>query len=206
MLCYSKQPNPTDRFQIPFGPASTWNEIVVYYPNIIEEMNGESQENCLLFYYDLNPVNKIYSFKDEDLENDFADILGIDLHTVSTGESKDEESERNKCESSEDTQERLMSLEMFMNSLSDEQPIIKKKKKHNKLTDEEIDKLKEAGISIPEYIKMTNEDSVRSDITMDDAIDGEKKTKREKTGGTKSEFKLAKKERRKLLIQQRGTH
>lgn len=187
MLCCSKQPVNSDLFQIPFGPISYWNEIVALYPTIIDEMDGKSEENTLLFYYEFNRVNGTYKFKDEDSENDFAEILGMDFHTISTGESKEDEETR-KLDADEEN-ERVASLAEFMNpsKKTDE-----RKSKIN-LSKEEIIKLKEANISIPEYICLMNPDSISSDISMDDFI-VEKQTNSKK----------AKKERRRLLVESRN--
>lgn len=182
MLCYSKQVNNSDRFQIPFGPISQWDEILVYYPNIANEMNGDSEENCLLFYYELSPVNGSYLFRDEDLENDFADILGMDLHTVSTGESKEDEIKRK-----EDEDDRSKSLQMFI---------------EYGLTDDELQKIKDMGLTVSEYLKLSNENSIASvasaisDITIDESLEDYK--------DLKLKSKLAKKERRKKKIESRG--
>ncbi len=55
-------------------------------------MNGEDETCCLCFYYDKNPTNGYYEFKDPDSELDMADILGIDMKVCVAGET--EESER----------------------------------------------------------------------------------------------------------------
>ena len=55
-------------------------------------MNGEDETCCLCFYYDKNPTNGYYEFKDPDSELDMADIMGIDLKVCVAGDT--EESER----------------------------------------------------------------------------------------------------------------
>ena len=84
MLTINRQvKNNLDLFQVPFGPILQWQDYIEIYPNIIIEMNGAVEENTLLFYFSHNP-------KDEEAEQDFASILGLDIHTISTGESKHE--------------------------------------------------------------------------------------------------------------------
>ena len=73
-----------DLFKVPFGPSIPWGDFRSAYPEVEKEMNGTCVENCLLFYYSLNPVNITYEFNDEDAENDFADLIGLDLFNIST--------------------------------------------------------------------------------------------------------------------------
>lgn len=172
MLCFNKKPKQNDLFQVPFGPILTWEDITNFYPNILNEMNGEREENYLLFYYEFNPVTSVYKAIDEDTENDLADIFGLDLHNISTGETKDDELDRN----------RLESLSNFMN--------------YN-LSKEELDKIKNAGMTVDEYLKLSNEDSINSNLSFESDIEENGKRK------VKNSAKKAKKERRKLLVESR---
>lgn len=94
MLSKTIKPFDTDLFRIPFTGPICWSDLIEMYPKLTEEMNGESYENCLLFYYELNPVSNIYEFRDETTELDFADILKIDMDITRDGESKKEKEER----------------------------------------------------------------------------------------------------------------
>jgi hypothetical protein len=83
-----------DVVKVPFGPSIPWKEFALAYPTVEGEMDGTCAENCLLFYYTLNPVNMTYELRDDDAENDFADVIGLDLFNISTGETRTEESLR----------------------------------------------------------------------------------------------------------------
>lgn len=100
---------PKDCFvlRIPFGCSMTWKEILTHYPEIEKELDGSCIENCFLFYYEYSPVTGEYLFKDEDSENDLAEMFGYDFHTVTTGESMIDESLR---------KEQIKSLEDFLNT------------------------------------------------------------------------------------------
>lgn len=100
---------PKDCFvlRIPFGCSMTWKEILKFYPKIEKELDGSCIENCFLFYYEYSPVSGEYLFKDEDSENDLAEMFGYDFHTVTTGESLIDEVER---------KEKIKSIEEFLNS------------------------------------------------------------------------------------------
>lgn len=136
MLCQSKSVNNTDLFQVPFGPIITWNEIMNYYPNVKEEMNGSSPDSYLEFFYECNPINNTYIFRDEDSENDFADLLGINLSVVSEGESKEELKERREEE--------------------------KEKEKEPTKEDEEKQRLESLRLFTEEYDRLMNPDSISS--------------------------------------------
>ena len=88
------KPKDTDLFRIPFSGSVSWVELIEMYPDILTEIDGECRENCLLFYYERNPVSQIYEFKDDDTELDFADILKIDMNITKDGESKQEKEDR----------------------------------------------------------------------------------------------------------------
>jgi hypothetical protein len=193
MLCRDKKPNNTDLFQVPFGPVLTWKEIINTNPNIINEMNGSSEENYLLFYYELNPVTLIYKPLDEDSENDLADIFGLDIYNISTGETESEEKLRKPLNDDTliDDDERSNSLASFMGY------------KPSKLTKVEIKKLLDEGISIKDYYKLLNEDSISSTLSNLSFESVDDNGKRKNKGKTTNPNKLAKKERRKLLIDNR---
>lgn len=53
-------------------------------------MDGSSPDSFLLFFYELSPVDNIYQFKDDDSENDFAEVLGINFNIISEGETQEE--------------------------------------------------------------------------------------------------------------------
>jgi hypothetical protein len=136
-------PRNTDVLQVPFGPTWTWDTILEHYPNLEKEFDGSCIENSFLFYYDKNPTMGVYVPKDEDAENDLAEIFGLDLNCVSMGETNDEETARNA------EFERLNSLKEFM--LDDPVSI------------EDRDTLSSMGVSVDEYRLMTNNDSASTD-------------------------------------------
>ena len=103
-----------DLFKVPFGPSIPWGDFRSAYPEVEKEMNGTCVENCLLFYYSLNPVNITYEFNDEDAENDFADLIGLDLFNISTGETENELTYRTH----ENVTYQLNSLKAFFNDTS----------------------------------------------------------------------------------------
>lgn len=118
MLCCGKLPKYYDLFQIPFGPIVTWNEITNFYPNICSEMDGSSPDSYLLFFYEMSPIDGVYKFQDEDTENDFAEILGVNFSVISEGETKEDLQSRKKDEEMErkkelEEKERLKSLLLF---------------------------------------------------------------------------------------------
>lgn len=102
---------PDDNFElkIPFAHTSTWKDILELYPHLEKELDGSCMENWFLFYYEYSPVSCTYLFKDEDSENDIAEIFGIDLYNISTGETFTEELSR------KDNEIRIKSLEDFIN-------------------------------------------------------------------------------------------
>ena len=107
------KPKDTDLFRIPFSGSVSWVELIEMYPDILTEIDGECRENCLLFYYERNPVSQIYEFKDDDTELDFADILKIDMNITKDGESKQEKEDR-KSKSCNDLND------MFRNFIKEE--------------------------------------------------------------------------------------
>ena len=180
MLCSTQSPKNDDLFQIPYGPVLNWEEIKNVYPKISIEMDGKLEENCLLFYYELNPVTNIYKARDDDSESDLAVIYEIDLYIVSKGEDKDNETARHEDEN------RLDSLKEFAESCSE-------------FTKDELKMLKESGISKEEYKRLMNEDSFSSTASYEEQQEENGKRKMKK-----AKVKNAKKERRKLLLESRN--
>ena len=116
MLSKKTKALETDMFQIPFSGAISFKEFIEYFPNIISEMNGKCRENCLLFYYELNPVNNIYQFYNNESELDFAEILGIDLNITIEGESIQEKNDRKSKSCNDIISEFKLSDEIKYNS------------------------------------------------------------------------------------------
>jgi hypothetical protein len=94
MLTRKSKANDNDLFQVPFSGVLPWYEFKEMYPIILTEMDGTCKENCLLFYYDKNVVNKVYQFRDYDTEFDVANILEIDMNITIEGESIEEKETR----------------------------------------------------------------------------------------------------------------
>ena len=96
MLSLNKKVKNNDIFRIPvYNMDMRWDEIILQYPNIVNDMDGSDVGSFLLVYYKKNPVNGIYEFVDEDAEADMTDIFGFDFDICTKGESKNEKFERN---------------------------------------------------------------------------------------------------------------
>jgi hypothetical protein len=100
----------TDKFRVPFGIEMTWDEIIEQYPHMTNpeyEMNGNSPEDCLSFYYSKNILTGIYEFRDEDAEYDMINRFQIDLNIVTEGETDEDQMLRKQmtylCEYLENT-------------------------------------------------------------------------------------------------------
>ena len=117
MLSRKKKPLDTDLFRLPFSGIISWKEYVEYYPDLIHQMDGTCIENCLSFYYELNIVNKIYEFRDNDAELDISEILGMNLNVVVEGEKLEEQEER-KTKSCNDIEKLLDKCIEISNSQS----------------------------------------------------------------------------------------
>jgi hypothetical protein len=92
--------------------ALMWKDMIEMYPGLVVEMNGMCIENSLSYYYQINPVNKVHEFKDEESELDFSEILNIDMDIIRDGESKQEKEDRkstsycDNCDNSDNLQEK----------------------------------------------------------------------------------------------------
>ena len=126
------KPNNTDVFRIPFSGTVSWAELIKLYPMLLTEMDGECIENCLLFYYQRNPVNQIYELIDEDSEVDFAEILKIDMNVTKDGETKQEKEDRKSksCDDLNDMFKEIMQEEsiIFVNNSLDSLTDVKQTK------------------------------------------------------------------------------
>jgi len=99
MLCVeNQQPHDDDLFQVPYGPVLKWIEIKAMYPTVVESLDGSTQDSCYLFYFELNPLTKIYKPIDEDSEYDIATIFDIDLNIISNGENEHDTCTRHEKE------------------------------------------------------------------------------------------------------------
>jgi len=186
MLCCSKQPDENNLFQVPFGPVSTWGDIKNIYPDFVNEMDGSSEDSFILFYYEYNPCNGIYKPIDDDSEHDLANLFGLDLHNLSTGESKDDETIRSENIS------RSESLQHFMTSDWNVEVVC-----GGELSKAEVEQIKNAGITIEEYKKLNNESSIASSLSSLSFEDNEDNKRKIKS-------KESKKERRRRLVESRN--
>ena len=103
------KPSDNELFRIPFVGALMWKDMIKMYPGLVGEMNGMCIENCLSYYYQINPVNKVQEFRDEESELDFSEILNIDMDIIRDGESKQEKEDRKStsyCDNSDNLQEK----------------------------------------------------------------------------------------------------
>ena len=95
MLTLHAQANEHDLFRLPFGGIEmSCKDIKEAYPEFSKLMDGKDYGACLTLYYDKNPLNGIYEFRDEDAEMDIAEQLGFDIIVCTTGESLKEKEER----------------------------------------------------------------------------------------------------------------
>lgn len=177
MLCRSKSPKDFDLFQIPFGPVTSWNEIINFYPNVVLEMDGSSPDSFLLFFYECSPIDSTYRFKDEDSENDFAEVLGINFNVVSEGETKEELEKRREKEEDES---RIIQMR------------IEKEEK------ERMEALRDFLLA-DEYERLSNPNSNTSESSLESLY-----TIDEDNGKRKKSSKQDKKERRRKLVESRS--
>lgn len=179
MLSHSIKVKDNDLFRIPFGGIMPWSDFVDMYPELYEAMDGLDITSCLDFYYSMNPINDSYEFKDENSENDIADIIGLNTVLIQQGETKEDEIQR---------KERIESIANFMISVEDRKYLV------------------ENGISEEEYLKYTNENSVS--FESDKGSNGKRKqkiskTEKDKILSDKKSTKEAKLERRKIKLLER---
>ena len=57
----------------------TIKEIMKELPAFAEAMNGDGEENTLLFYYKKDKETGQYIFQDEDAEADVAEMMGVEI-------------------------------------------------------------------------------------------------------------------------------
>lgn len=99
MLNKFRQVSGLDIFQLPCAMGcQTARDIALEYPLFVESMHGREAEACLLWYYSLNPVSSVWTFRDPDSEMRIADILGIDISVCVDGESIEEGNRRRALE------------------------------------------------------------------------------------------------------------
>jgi len=95
MLKQNKRAKENDMFQFPYGQGEmTCSEIKKQFPEFSVSMDGSDLGCYLLLYYELNPLNQRYEFRDADAEHDISIALGMDFDTISAGESKEDELSR----------------------------------------------------------------------------------------------------------------
>lgn len=99
MLRMDKPAKDNDIFLLPHGQGElSCINIKQNFPEFAKAMDGTDHGACLLLYYDRNPLNQRYEFRDADSEHDISELLGLDFNTISKGESHDEENQRHKLE------------------------------------------------------------------------------------------------------------
>ena len=78
-------------FDVPHQPEPmSAYEIKKKFPNFAKEMDGGYEENTLSFFYKKNKETGVYEFKDEEAEEEVAELMGVELY--------DEEKEKGKAE------------------------------------------------------------------------------------------------------------
>lgn len=96
MLTTLTKANPDDLFRIPFGIEMPLRDMVELYPEFENLMNGEDETCCLSFYYEKNPTNGYFEFRDTDSELDMANLLEIDIHVFTEGETHESKKQRDE--------------------------------------------------------------------------------------------------------------
>ena len=76
------------------GGTASVAYVTEHYPEFAAEMDGADYGACLELYYERNPVNGIYEFRDQDAELDIAEAMGMDLRVCTEGESTAEKKTR----------------------------------------------------------------------------------------------------------------
>lgn len=64
----------------------TIKEIMKELPAFAKMMDGNGEENTLLFYYKKNKETSHYIFQDEDAEADVAEMMGVEIGTFAEEE------------------------------------------------------------------------------------------------------------------------
>jgi hypothetical protein len=78
-------------FDVPHKPEPvTAAYLMKRFPEFANEMDGSSEDRCLLYFWKRNKETKVYEFQDEEAEDEVAEILGVRIY------NEEEEKEKAK--------------------------------------------------------------------------------------------------------------
>ncbi len=99
MFLEKKRPcPPTALFDVPHKKEPvTAAYLMKKFPKFASEMNGTSDDCCLLYFWKRNKETKVYEFIDEEAEEEVAEMLGVSLY------NEEEEAEKAKQKYLEET-------------------------------------------------------------------------------------------------------
>ena len=71
---------PGMRFMVPHR-EDPWSakKLERRFPHLAKEFDGKSQDGFLTFFYKFNKAENIFEFIDEEAEDEFADLLGVQV-------------------------------------------------------------------------------------------------------------------------------
>ncbi len=73
--------SPRALFDVPHKPEPmTAAQIEKKFPDFAKEMNGSSEDCCLLYFWQRNKETKVYEFIDMEAEEEVAEILGVEVY------------------------------------------------------------------------------------------------------------------------------
>ncbi len=91
MYLQVRKPCPlTTMFDVPhqIEPMSAY-EIKKKFPNFAKEMDGGYEENTLSFFYKKNKERDVYEFKDEEAEEEVAELMGVEIYDEEKAKEKE---------------------------------------------------------------------------------------------------------------------
>lgn len=79
----------TALFDVPHKPKPmTAAQIIKKFPEFAKEMNGTSDDSCLLYFWKRNKETKIYEFEDEEAEQEVAEMLKVKIYDEAAEKEK----------------------------------------------------------------------------------------------------------------------
>lgn len=86
-----RKPCPlTALFDVPhqIDPMTAY-EIKKKFPQFAKEMDGGYEENTLSFFYKKNKERDVYEFKDEEAEEEVAELMGVEIYDEEKAKEKE---------------------------------------------------------------------------------------------------------------------
>lgn len=79
-------------FDVPHQPdPMTAYEIKKKFPAFAREMDGGYEENTLSFFYKKNKERDVYEFKDEEAEEEVAELMGVEIYDEEKAKQKEKQ-------------------------------------------------------------------------------------------------------------------